>query len=118
MIGLEHYLVLGTAVFGIGLFGTLTKRNLIVVLMSVELMFNAVNIVVVAMSRHLTPLALRNAPGSTQTEVVQTLLTGQVFAAFVITVAAAEVALALAIVILLFRNRQTSDAGQLTSMKR
>ena len=118
MIGLEHFLTLGAVIFAIGLYGALTKRNLVVVLMCIELMFNAVNIVVVAMSKYLAPLAMRNAPDSTEAAVVQTLFTGQVFAVFVITVAAAEVALALAIVIAIYRNRQTADIGQITLMKR
>lgn len=101
MIGLEHYLVLSAILFAIGLWGALVKRNIVVILMCVEIMFNAVNIAFVAFSRYTTP----------------TLLTGQVFALFVITVAAAEVALGLAIVLAVFRSRETVDAGEVGLMK-
>lgn len=88
MPGLTHYLILSSALFSIGIFGLLTRRNAIGVLMSIELMFNAVNINFVAFSRFLTPDSL----------------TGQIFAIFVITIAAAEAAVGLAIVMLLYRN--------------
>ena len=77
-IGLEHYLVLSAVLFAIGLFGALTKRNALVVLMCVEIMLNSVNIAMVGFSRFITP----------------TELTGQVFAIFIIVVAAAEAAAA------------------------
>lgn len=118
MITLEHFLTLGAVIFAIGLYGAVTKRNLIVVLMGIELMFNAVNIVVVAMSKYLVPLALQKAPGATDDSAVQTLLTGQVFAVFVITVAAAEVALALGIVIAIYQTRRTADMSDLKLMSR
>lgn len=116
MVGLGHFLVLSGVLFGIGLFGALTRRNAIVVLMAIEVMFNAVNLAVVAMSRYLTPLALRG--GGVAEEATRFLLTGQVFAVFVITVAAAEVALGLAIVLLIYRVRQTAEVTQVDSMKR
>ena len=78
-IGLEHYLVLSAVLFGIGLYGALTRRNAVVILMCIELMLNAVNISLVAFSSYVVPL----------------LLTGQVFAIFVMVVAAAEVAVGL-----------------------
>ncbi len=101
MAGLEHYLILSAIIFSIGLVGALTKRNVITILMSLELMFNAVNIAFVAVTRFVTP----------------TLLTGHIFALFVITVAAAEVALGLAIVIAIFRNRESVDITTASSMK-
>ena len=101
MIGLEHYLTLSAILFAIGFWGALAKRNIVVILMCVEIMFNAVNIAFVAFSRYATP----------------TLMTGQVFALFVITVAAAEVALGLAIVIAVFRTRETVDAGEVDLMR-
>ena len=101
MVGLNHYLVLSAILFCIGLVGALAKKNLIVVLMSVELMFNAVNLAFVALSRFVTPQ----------------LLTGQVFALFIITVAAAEVSLGLAIIIAIYRNRETVDATDIDTMK-
>lgn len=101
MAGLEHYLILSAILFCIGLVGALTKRNVIAILMSIELMFNAVNIAFVATTRFVTP----------------TLLTGHIFALFVITVAAGEVALGLAIVIAVFRNRESVDVTTANTMK-
>ena len=100
-IGLEHYLVLATILFAIGLYGALAKRNAIVILMSIELMLNAVNILLVAFSRYVVP----------------TLLTGQVFAIFIIVVAAAEAAVGLAIIMSIFRNRETIDVTKINLMK-
>jgi NADH:ubiquinone oxidoreductase subunit K len=100
-IGLEHYLVLSAVLFAIGLFGALTKRNALVVLMCVEIMLNSVNIAMVGFSRFITP----------------TELTGQIFAIFIIVVAAAEAAVGLAIVISIFRNRDTVDTTDIDLMK-
>jgi NAD(P)H-quinone oxidoreductase subunit 4L len=100
-IGLEHYLILSAVLFSIGLYGALAKRNAIVILMSIELMLNAVNIAMVAFSRYITPL----------------LLTGQVFAIFVMVAAAAEVAVGLAIIISIYRYRETIDATKINLMK-
>ena len=101
MIGLEHFLVLSALLFSIGLWGALVKRNIVTILMCIEIMFNGVNIAFVAFSRYNTP----------------TLLTGQVFALFVIAVAAAEITLGLAIVIAVFRTRETVDASEMGLMK-
>lgn len=117
MIGLEHFLILSATLFCIGLYGVLAKRNAVAVLMALELMFNGVNIAVVALSRYVAPLALARSPGSTSDQVVQSLLTGQVFAVFVITVAAAEVALGLAIIIAIYRHRGTVDVSQVNLMR-
>lgn len=100
-VGLEHYLILSALLFCIGLYGALSRRNTIVILMSIEIMLNAVNIALVAFSRYIVPL----------------LLTGQVFALFVIVVAAAEVAVGLAIIIALYRSRETVDVEQADLMK-
>jgi NAD(P)H-quinone oxidoreductase subunit 4L len=100
-VGLEHYLVLSSALFAIGLYGALTRRNAIVILMSIEIMLNAVNIAMVASSRFVTPA----------------LLTGQVFAIFIMVVAAAEASVGLAILIAVFRNRQTVDSGKMDLLK-
>ena len=101
MIGLEHFLVLSALLFSIGLWGALVKRNIVTLLMCIEIMFNGVNIAFVAFSRYNTP----------------TLLTGQVFALFVIAVAAAEITLGLAIVIAVFRTRETVDVSEMGLMK-
>jgi len=101
MVGLEHYLILSAVLFSIGLYGALAKRNAIVILMSIELMLNGVNIALVAFSRYIVPLAL----------------TGQVFTIFVMVVAAAEVAVGLAIIISIYRYRETIDATKINLMK-
>ena len=106
-IGLSHYLVLSAIVFAIGLYGALGKRNAVVILMSIELMFNAVNVAFVAASRFLPPPA-----GSPAVN-----LGGQVFALFVITVAAAEAAVALAIILAIYRMRKTVSIDDLNLMK-
>ena len=101
MVGLEHYLILSAVLFSIGLYGALAKRNAIVILMSIELMLNAVNIAMVAFSRYIVPA----------------LLTGQVFAIFIIVVAAAEATVGLAIILAIYRSRETIDATQIDLMK-
>lgn len=98
---LEHYLVLAAVLFAIGLYGTLTRRNAIIILMCIELMLNAVNITMVAFSRFVVP----------------TLLTGQVFAIFIIIVAAAEVAVGVAIVLAIYRGLTDIDITKVNLMK-
>lgn len=100
-LGLEHYLILSVVLFSIGLYGALSKRNAVVILMSIEIMLNAVNIAMVAFSRYIVPL----------------MLTGQVFAIFIMVVAAAEAAVGLAIIFAIYRNRQTVDVGEINLMK-
>lgn len=102
-LGLEHYLILSAILFSIGLYGALAKRNAVVVLMCIEIMLNAVNIAMVAFSRYLVP------------DVV--VLTGHVFAIFIMTVAAAEAAVGLAIIITIYRNRHTVDIEQVDLMQ-
>ena len=82
-MSLESFLIVGAILFAIGLYGALSNRNAITVLMSLELMFNAVNVTAVALSRYVVPARLVSDDG-----VVPLLLTGQVFAVFIITVAA------------------------------
>jgi NADH:ubiquinone oxidoreductase subunit K len=100
-VGLEHYLILSAILFSIGLYGVLAKRNAVVILMCVEIMLNAVNIALVAFSRYVVPM----------------LLTGQIFAIFVIVVAAAEAAVGIAIIIAIYRNRQSVDVDKFDLMK-
>ncbi len=122
MIGLEHYLIVSAILFSVGLYGVLSRRSVVVMLMAIEIMFNAVNIALVAMSKFVVPAALRDpATAGTieETEtLVQTVLTGQVFAVFIITVAAAEIALGMAIVIAVYRSRQTVDVSEMSLMRR
>jgi NAD(P)H-quinone oxidoreductase subunit 4L len=96
---LNQFLLLGAVLFSIGVYGVLARRNGVLVLMSVELILNAVNINLVAFGAHLD------------------VVSGQVFALFVIAIAAAEVGVGLAIVLLLYRNRQSIDLDQVASMK-
>lgn len=115
-MSLENVLLVGAVIFAIGLYGALSKRNAITVLMSLELMFNAVNITAVALSHYVVPAGLASDPGMAAGKVAGALLTGQIFAIFIITVAAAEVALGVAIVIAVYRSRQTAfvtDANQM-----
>ena len=100
MISLEHYLVVAAMLFVIGVFGIfLNRKNVIIILMSVELLLLAVNINLVAFSAHLGDLA------------------GQVFSLFVLTVAAAEAAIGLAILVCFFRNRGSIAVEDINMMK-
>jgi NADH-quinone oxidoreductase subunit K len=101
MIPLSWYLILSAALFCIGLFGVMARRNAIAILLGIELMLNSVNINLVAFWRYLEP----------------TRMTGQVFAIIVFAVAAAEVAVGLALVISVYRNRKTVVADELDMMK-
>ena len=93
MIGLNHFLVVSAGLFAIGLYGLLSKRNAVALLMSVELMFNAANVALAAFARF--------GYGDAQP------LAGQAFALFIISIAAAEVAVAIAILLLIYRLRGT-----------
>jgi NADH:ubiquinone oxidoreductase subunit K len=106
MTTLNNFLVLGAVVFCIGLYGALSKRNAVSILMSIEIMLNAVNITLVAYASAF----LRHAPTGAR-------LTGQIFAIFIITVAAAEAAVALAMIIAIYRRRQTIDVGEINLMR-
>jgi NADH-quinone oxidoreductase subunit K len=96
------YLLLAAILFCIGLYGALSKRSAVIVLLSIELMLNAVNLNLVAFSKF----------------GVNPSITGQIFSLFNITIAAAEVAVGIAILIALFRNKGTSDVVEMDSMKR
>jgi NADH-quinone oxidoreductase subunit K len=98
-IGLEHYLVVSILLFCLGLLGVIARRNLIIIYMSLELMLNAANLALVAFSRF------------------NNNLDGQVLVFFVITVAAAEVSVGLALIVALYRKRQTAHVEDLTTMK-
>ena len=116
-MSLENFLIVAAIIFAIGLYGAITKQNAITVLMCVELMFNAVNITAVALSRYIVPVSLASDPQTASDQAIQFLLTGQVFTIFIITIAAAEVALGLAIVLSIFKLRDSifvSEAGELS----
>ena len=104
-ISLNHFLVLGALLFCIGLYGAIAKRNAIAVLMGIEIMLNAVNITMVGFAFYNT------------VKTWSTFLTGQIFAIFIITVAAAEAAVALAMIISIYRKRNTVDVGEINMMK-
>ncbi|MBO0777211.1 MAG: NADH-quinone oxidoreductase subunit NuoK [Ktedonobacteraceae bacterium] len=111
---LNHFLVLGAVLFCIGLYGAISKRNAIAVLMGIEIMLNAVNITMIGFSFfNRLPQTINNLPGS----ALGGLLTGQIFAIFIITVAAAEAAVALAMIIAIYRKRDTVDVGEIDMMK-
>ena len=98
-VGLQHYLAVSMILFCLGLLGVILRRNLLVIYMSLELMLNAANLALVSFSRF------------------NNKLDGQVLVFFIITVAAAEVAVGLALIVALFRKRQSAHVEDLTSMK-
>lgn len=101
MLPLTYPLILAAILFALGLFGALTQRNAIRVLMCIELMLNAVNVNLVAFSRYVTP----------------TQPNGQIFALFVMTVAAAEVAVALAIILIIARRQRHVDIEKINILR-
>lgn len=101
MIGIHHYLTVSAALFSLGVLGVLTRRNAVNVLMGIELILNSANINLVAFSRF----------GRHHN------LDGQLFAVFVIVIAAAEVAVALAIILTLYRLKRTPNLDEATSLK-
>jgi NADH-quinone oxidoreductase subunit K len=98
-VGLEHYLAVSILLFGLGLFGVIARRNLLVIYMSLELLLNAASLALVAFSKFNGNLR------------------GQILVFFIITVAAAEVAVGLALIVALYRKRQTAHVEDLASMK-
>ncbi len=99
MVPLNWYILLSTVVFTIGIFGFLSRRNIIIMFMSIELMLNGVNISLISFSHYLQDMR------------------GQILAFFVIAVAASEAAIGLAIVIALFRNKATAHVDEIHEMK-
>ena len=100
-VSLEHYLILSAVLFSIGLYGALAKRSAVIILMSIEIMLVAVSITMVAFSRYVVPL----------------LLTGHVFVVFIMLAAAAEAAVGLAIIIAVYRHRESIDTTKINLMK-
>jgi NADH:ubiquinone oxidoreductase subunit K len=101
MIPLENFLVLSAILFSLGVYGVLARRNAVLILMSIELMLNAVSVNMVAFAVYTSPERF----------------VGIIFAIFIITVAAAEVGLALAIVLRIFRNRATANVDEVAELK-
>ena len=98
-VGLEHYLIVSFLLFALGLLGVIMRRNLLVIYMSLELMLNAANLALVSFSRF------------------NDNLNGQILVFFIITVAAAEVSVGLALIVALYRRRQSAHVEDLTTMK-
>jgi len=101
-IELTHYLVVGAILFSIGLYAALAKRNIVGILMGIELMFNAVNLTFIAFSRFVESARPIN---------------GHVFVIFIITVAAAEAAVALALAVVIYRTRSTIDVDKINLLR-
>ncbi len=100
-VGLQNYLVVAAGLFCVGAYGVLTRRNAVAILMAIELMLNAANINLIAFGRYGDP----------------TLMAGQAFSIFVITVAAAEAAVGLAIVICVYRNIRHINVDDINLLK-
>ncbi len=105
-VELVHYLIVGAMIFGVGIAVALSKRNAIAVLMGVELMLNGVNLTFLAFSRFSAAFVAGEEP-----------LAGHVFVVFVLTVAAAEAAVALAMAVLIYRRRETVDLDRINLMR-
>ncbi|PLX92449.1 MAG: NADH-quinone oxidoreductase subunit NuoK [Desulfuromonas sp.] len=99
MISVYHYMILAAILFAIGTFGVLTRKNTIVIFMCIELMLNSVNLTFIALSRHLGNMD------------------GQIFVFFVMTVAAAEAAVGLALIIAFYRNKESIDVDDFNLLK-
>ena len=99
MITVYHYMILSAILFSIGTFGVLTRKNMIVIFMCIELMLNSVNLTFIALSRHLGNMD------------------GQIFVFFVMTVAAAEAAVGLALIIAFYRNKESVDVDDFNLLK-
>ena len=99
MISVYHYMILAAILFAIGTFGVLTRKNTIVIFMCIELMLNSVNLTFIALSRHLGNMD------------------GQIFVFFVMTVAAAEAAVGLALIIAFYRNKESIDVDEINLLK-
>jgi NADH:ubiquinone oxidoreductase subunit K len=107
-VGLSHFVLLSAILFCIGLYGVLSKRNAVGILMGIEIMFNAVNVALVAFSRFLSvPASASGTQG----------MTGQIFALFIIAVAAAEASVALAIILAIYRSRRTVNVDEVNMLK-
>ncbi len=101
MLTIHHFLIISAALFSIGIFGLLTRRNAVVVLMSIELILNAASLNFIVLGKFVTP----------------GLVTGKIFAIFIIAIAAAEAAVAMAIIVGIFKYRRTVDVEKITDLK-
>lgn len=108
---IQHYIFLSVALFSIGIIGVLTRRNLIIIFMCIELMLNSVNLLLVAFSKmHHLAAATVDAASKAGTD-------GQLFVFFIMVVAAAEVSVGLAIIVMMYRNTHSVDVNFLNRLK-
>lgn len=108
---IDNYIIVAFALFSIGIIGVLTRRNAIIIFMCIELMLNAVNLLLVAFSKMHNTLAIA------QGKAISTGIEGQLFVFFIMVVAAAEVSIGLAIIVMMFRNVHSVDVNFLNRLK-
>jgi NADH-quinone oxidoreductase subunit K len=117
---INNYIYLAIALFAIGIVGVLTRRNAIIIFMCIELMLNAVNLLLVAFSKMHSLAAIDNAKKA-GVEITETVLSsgadGQIFVFFIMVVAAAEVSVGLAIIVMMYRNVHSVDVNFLNRLK-
>ncbi len=111
---IQYYIALSAALFCIGIVGVLTRRNAIIIFMSIELMLNAVNLLLVAFSKMPHAIA---ATANAASDAVQSGIDGQIFVFFIMVVAAAEVSVGLAIIVMMYRNTHSVDVNFLNRLK-
>jgi len=110
-MSIQYYIILCLTLFSIGVIGVLTRRNAIIVFMCIELMLNAVNLLLVSFSKMYHGMALQNAPNTTVG------IDAQIFVFFIMVVAAAEVSVGLAIIVMMYRNTHSVDINFLNRLK-
>ena len=116
-VGLPHYLTLAALLFGIGLFAVISRKNSIAILLGIELMLNAANINLVAFQRFLSPWMRDPDTAAPLYQVVNLTIDGQIFALVVITLAACEAAVGLAIILNVYRVLRTTHADEVSLLK-
>lgn len=108
---IQYYIALSAALFCIGIIGVLTRRNAIIIFMCIEMMLNAVNLLLVAFSK------MPHAVATASSDAVQSGIDGQIFVFFIMVVAAAEVSVGLAIIVMMYRNTHSVDVNFLNRLK-
>jgi NADH-quinone oxidoreductase subunit K len=108
---IQYYIALSAALFCIGIIGVLTRRNAIIIFMCIEMMLNAVNLLLVAFSK------MPHAAATAASDAVQSGIDGQIFVFFIMVVAAAEVSVGLAIIVMMYRNTHSVDVNFLNRLK-
>jgi len=113
---IQYYIALSATLFCIGVVGVLTRRNAIIIFMCIELMLNAVNLMLVAFSK-MQPLVASASGNAAANNALQTGIDGQIFVFFIMVVAAAEVSVGLAIIVMMYRNTHSVDVNFLNRLK-